>query len=116
MSLGRKLAALAGGADPGHLYLFCRQYLGHIWHYPGTDHESQANPGQNSQSQTGGTGQAAQGQQPGSGSSPAATQSGTGASPSTQSAAGSGQGSQNGGPTPNPPSPNPPSPVSSPAP
>jgi hypothetical protein len=119
MSLGRKLATLAGGADPGQLYRFCRQYLGHNWHYPRTDDASQANPGQNSQSQTGGTSQPAPGQ-PGSGSSPPATQSGAGASQSTsqstQSAAGSGQGSQNGEPTPNPPSPDPPSPVSSPAP
>jgi hypothetical protein len=111
VSLGQKLATLAGGSGLRRVYLFCRQYMGPFWHYPSTDHESQANPGQNSQSQTGGARQASQGQQPGPGSSPAATQSGTGASPSTQSAPGSGQGNQDGGPTPSPPSP-----VSSPAP
>ena len=110
VSLRNKLATLAGGADPGQVSLFCIQQLGHGRHYPGTDHESRANLGQDSQSQSGGTGQAAQGQQPGSGASPTATQSGTGASQSTQSAPGPSQGSQDGGPTPNPPSP-----VSSPA-
>jgi hypothetical protein len=110
MALRSKLATLAGGADPGQLLRFCMQQLGDGWHYPGTDHESRANLGQDSQSQTGRTGQAAQGQQPGSGASPAATQSGTGASQSTQSAPGPSQGSQDGGPTPNSPSP-----VSSPA-